>query len=441
MHVQRMQAPFDQDHDSHAETLAQGDEGALDVIQPQAIKQKPNIARQSIDEDAIKVIKRLTRHGYRAYLVGGSVRDLLLGRKPKDFDIATDAYPPDVRRIFRNCRLVGRRFRLAHILFSQGKIIEVATFRQDPLTMMRQPPGDTNGTSLGSQRHVDDQDTDLLIRNDNVFGEPHEDALRRDFTINGLFYDLDRDEVIDYVGGLGDLERFSVRTIGHPDVRIREDPVRMLRAIKFAARLDFGIDPELMDALVAQRRELHRASPPRVFEEILRLLRGGAAHRSIYLTWSTGLLAEVLPQLAAYLDDHCHGVNATWRYLQAIDRHHAERSRLVADAVLLLALLWAPLREFLDGEDSPAHAFEEWMGDVLSHLAIPKRLKERMRLIALSQPRLRNGRVGKLNQRDFYPEALQFLHLDCLSRGEALPAVLTDANRRRRSARSRRRSA
>jgi poly(A) polymerase len=159
------------------------------------------IVAERIDPDAVKVLKRLTRHGHTAYLVGGGVRDLLLGRAPKDFDIATSARPSEVRRLFRNCRVIGRRFRLAHILFAGGKIIEVATFRRDPREQEPEPTDveevedlDVERPSVSAMRG---DDADLLIRHDNTFGDPHEDAIRRDFTINGLFYDLDRDEVID----------------------------------------------------------------------------------------------------------------------------------------------------------------------------------------------------------------------------------------------------
>ena len=177
----------------------------------------PALDHALIDGDAERVVRRLTKGGFTAYLVGGCVRDLLLGLHPKDFDVATSATPNDIRATFRNCRIIGRRFRLAHVFFGK-KIIETATFRANP----REDEGDDDG--------------DLLIRRDNVFGTETEDARRRDFTINGLFYDFEREDVIDHVGGLPDLEARLVRTIGDPDVRFREDPVRMLRAIKFAAR-------------------------------------------------------------------------------------------------------------------------------------------------------------------------------------------------------------
>ncbi len=241
------------------------------------------IARELIDPDADKVVRRLARHGFQAYLVGGCVRDLLLHRTPKDFDVATSATPKEIRQLFRNCRIIGRRFRLAHIFFGP-KIIETSTFRANP-------------------RDGDDasDDDELLIRRDNVFGSDTEDARRRDFTMNGLFYDVEAERVIDHVGGMADLERRVVRTIGDPDIRFREDPVRMLRAVKFAARLDFTIEPVTLAALIRHRGEITKCAQPRVLEELYRLLRGGAAHRSMALLIETGLASNLSPQLATLL--------------------------------------------------------------------------------------------------------------------------------------------
>ncbi len=243
----------------------------------------PALDRSRIDADADRVVRRLARQGYKAYLVGGCVRDLLVGRQPKDFDVATSATPNEVRALFRNCRIIGRRFRLAHVFFGP-KIIETSTFRANP-------------------RDDEDSDApDLLIRRDNVFGTEEEDAVRRDFTINGLFYDVEKEVVIDHVDGLADLDAKLVRTIGEPDVRFREDPVRMLRAIKFAARLDFTIEPATYAALLRQRGEIRKCAAPRVVEEVYRLLRGGAARRSLELLAETGLLEILSSHLAALYD-------------------------------------------------------------------------------------------------------------------------------------------
>ena len=242
----------------------------------------PQLDRDAIDADADRVVRKLARAGHKAYLVGGCVRDLLVERKPKDFDVATSATPNEVKATFRNSRIIGRRFRLAHVFFG-SKIIETATFRANPA-------------------REDGDDSELLIRRDNVFGTETEDARRRDFTINGLFYDVEREEVIDHVGGLADLDAKLVRTIGDPDVRFQEDPVRMLRAIKFAARLDFGFEPATWKALLRWRGEISKCAPPRLLEEMHRLMRGGAARRSFELMVETGVLAVLSPYLAGLLE-------------------------------------------------------------------------------------------------------------------------------------------
>ena len=383
-----------------------------------------------IDPDAVKVLRRLSHGEHTAYLVGGGVRDLLLGRAPKDFDIATSARPQEVKRLFRNCRIIGRRFRLAHILFSRGKVIEVATFRRDP-RFDGQPRARTSDSSTAA---VGDNGVpiplspkpdrwplqDLLIHHDNVFGLPHEDAARRDFTINGLFYDIERQEVIDYVQGMDDLRSGVVRTIGEPAVRFREDPVRLLRAIKFSARLDMGIDPEVYDAMVAQRHGLNRCSRPRVLEELLRLLRGGAAHRSIYLMWDVGVLGVVLPELTAFLEDEAAGASLLWGRLSAIDER-VRAGEPPSDAVLLAALLWGTIAEALECVPQPPTAFESFFTELSERLAVPRRIKDRIRLIAFSQDRLKAGQVERLARRDFFPDAATFYGLQCSAGGQQAP--------------------
>src|SRR6266516_6442178 len=198
--------------------VASGEQEAAVVID----RNDHSISRRRIPENVLKVLYRLHRSGYRAYLCGGSVRDLLTNRTPKDFDVATDAHPAEIRRLFRNSRIIGRRFRLVHIIF-QDMIVEVSTFRREP-------------------ERVADENAELLITDDNTFGSPLQDARRRDFTINALFYNIADFSVIDYVGGIADLTDGLVRVIGEPDVRFREDPVRLMRAIEFASRLGFQIE-------------------------------------------------------------------------------------------------------------------------------------------------------------------------------------------------------
>jgi poly(A) polymerase len=412
------------------------DEAALDAL-PASIPTPEvyhgQIVAERIDPDAVKVLKRLTRHGHTAYLVGGGVRDLLLGRAPKDFDIATSARPSEVRRLFRNCRVIGRRFRLAHILFAGGKIIEVATFRRDPRELRDESDEidevDPEGRmpSLVPGRG---DDADLLIRQDNTFGDPHEDAIRRDFTINGLFYDLERDEVIDYIGGVSDLRAGVVRTIGAPDVRFREDPIRILRAIKFSARLDLGIAPDVYDAMVDQREELSRSAPPRVFEEILRLLRGGAAQRSIYLLWDVGLLGVVLPELSAHVEDQARGADLLWGRLAAMDAMKAE-GRLPSDTVLAATLLYGPLEEAVLGSQSPSDAFEEFFHEINQRLSLPRRMRDRVRLIFAAQRRLARGQKSGLRGREFYADACDLYEIRMLSEGRSMPSGWRDGETQR----------
>ncbi len=404
---------------------------------PEPLVYAHEIPRRLVDPDAAKVIRRLSRHGHTAYLVGGGVRDLLLGRKPKDFDVATSARPYEVRDLFRNCRVIGRRFRLAHVLFAGGKIIEVATFRRDPsqhyeiikpkiahkipLCAGPEPVRLIPATSSVTE----EEDADLLITNDNVFGEPHEDAIRRDFTINGLFYDLERGEVIDFVGGVADLEEHLLRTIGDPNVRFREDPVRILRAIKFSARLDMGLDPEVYDGMVRHRTDLRRAAAPRVLEEVLRFLRGGAAQRSVFLAWDVGVLSEILPEVASFLDDDPEGAELTFGRLKAVDALAAE-DRLPSDAVLLAALFQGPIDEALDGVSDVPVAYEEFIRELSLRLSLPRRLKDRIRLLTMAQRRLRTGRIQSIARREYFADAATLFALDRLAHGQEVPGWAQD---------------
>jgi poly(A) polymerase len=404
-----------------------------------------------IDPDADRVLRRLARHGHKAYLVGGCVRDLLLARTPKDFDIATSATPNQIRDIFRNCRIIGRRFRLAHIFFGD-KIIETSTFRANP-------------------RHEDDNE--LLIRRDNVFGTATEDAQRRDFTINGLFYDVEAEQVIDYIGGLDDLEARLVRTIGDPDIRFREDPVRMLRAIKFAARLGFDVEPRTYAALVRHRDEIKKCSPVRVVEEVYRLLRGGAARRSIELLRQTGIDSVLSARLAAMFgsaaetaDGHRRDRPAAmppedldaeeaewwatwqpparpavsflsesvlaqrrelaWRVLDLLDELAAQ-GRELSNALLMAALL-SPfvLDEMTQPGATPGDAgtaLGELARPLLEELQVARRDSEMVRQILQAQRRLvpsrrRRGRPGALARRDYFDDALAVYEIMARAQGQ-----------------------
>lgn len=256
------------------------------------------ISRANIDPDALKVLYRLANAGYTAYLVGGSVRDLLLGRMPKDFDIGTDARPNQIRRLFRNCFLIGKRFRLAHIVFGR-KVIETSTFRRQPETC--------------------DSDNGVYQTEDNTFGTPEEDAKRRDFTVNGLFYDIKTFSVIDYVGGLDDLARKTIRSIGDPDIRFREDPVRMMRAIKFASRLDFSIDRASQKAILEHHADILNASVPRVCEEVFRLFSYNSSSAAFKMIWEYKLMQDLLPDIHQYIEDSGGQKSVLWKYLAALD--------------------------------------------------------------------------------------------------------------------------
>ncbi len=370
---------------------------------PHCARYDAGFEESRVDPDAQKVVRRLTRHGFEAYLVGGCVRDLLLDRRPKDFDVATDARPEDVRALFRNSRIIGRRFRLVHVLFGGGKVIEVATFRRTP--NLDVDPLDSNGSAA---------DVDLLIRSDNAFGEAHEDALRRDFTINALFYDLERGQILDWVGGMHDIERRVVRTIGDPETRFREDPVRILRAIKFAARLDLGIDPDVYDAMVVTRATLARAARPRLFEEILRLLRGGGAHRSIWLAWELGILSVLLPELASFLDDD-EGDGATsrvWKLLGEVDRLTTARSAPLDDIVLWTLLMLQPMKEACEGERDRVSAAFAFLDPVIERLAVPRRVADAMRRIVAILPRLATGRSGRFARTGLFELANQIHQIE-----------------------------
>ena len=356
-----------------------------------------------IDPDAAKVVKRLTRAGYEAYLVGGAVRDLLIGRSPKDFDVATSARPDDVRRLFRNSRIIGRRFRLVHVLFGGGKVIETATFRRPP-------------------EHADErQSEDLLIRNDNVFGDAHQDAYRRDFTINGLFYDLEHNLVLDWVGGLPDVERRAVHTIGVPVVRFQEDPVRILRAIKFAAQLDLGITPEVYDAMVQCRGALRKAARPRLFEEVLRLLRSGASRRAFWLAWETGVLDVLLPELSTYLADLPEHDNSVWRILQEVDRTTLERKSPLDDTVLWAMLLLEPMREACEGETDRVEAAYAFLEPIVDRLNVPRRIADAVRRIVALMPRAESGRTGRFARTALYPALRDVVELRAAALGEREP--------------------
>jgi poly(A) polymerase len=270
-------------------------ETALPVIRPRA---EHSVSRQQIDDDTLKVLYRLSRSGYLAYLVGGGVRDLLLGRTPKDFDVGTDATPGQIKKLFRNCFLIGRRFRLAHVRFGPERVVEVATFRRK-----------------ATADDLPEDPSDHSFFAENIFGTPQEDAFRRDFTVNALFYDIKTFSIIDYVGGLEDLEARRLRVIGDPLVRFSEDPVRMLRALEFAARLGFSLDAALREGIYASAPLIAEAAPARIREEVMELFRHKVAGQVLRSAQTMGLLSHLLAGF--------EGETATFDLLDHLDRRTA----------------------------------------------------------------------------------------------------------------------
>ena len=355
------------------------------------IRARPDhcISRKNIDQDALRVLYRLDKLGYTAYLVGGGVRDLLLGREPKDFDVGTSAKPNEVKHAFRNCFLIGRRFRLAHICFGR-KVIETATFRQNSQTV---------GEII---EHASEGPFE-----DNTFGTPETDAYRRDFTVNGLFYNIRDFSVIDWVGGLKDLEKKVIRSIGDPMIRFREDPVRMMRAIKFASRLGFKIEKDTDRAMRKLHSMILSASAPRVCEEVFRLFPYGKSEEAFRMMWDYGLMDDLLPELAGFIKRDGGLKSRTWKYLAMLDRYEIAMAKQGYEVVngLRAAVLYAAW-----AHDEPAKS-REIMGTMLRSLKIPKATYFLAVLMIdsikrLSRPPERSRRRFVQN-RDF-PDALDF---------------------------------
>ena len=294
---------------------------------------KQTISNNDIDPDAVSILRRLNKAGHTAYLVGGSVRDLILGRTPKDFDIATSASPRQVRKLFRNAFVIGRRFKLVLVRFGE-KQIEVATFRRSP-----EPDDDADNDEVGA----------LYVDSDNFFGTPEEDAMRRDFTVNALFYDITSSKIIDYTGGLRDASKRVLRSIGDPAIRFREDPVRMLRAVRLSARLDFDIHPVSARAITRHCGEIMLAAKPRLFEEIGRLFTYNKSEEAFRRLWATKLMSEMLPEVDEYINLTGKKKSHFWDYLAALDAMPASEETdkrspyFIQEAPLRMAVLLAPL--------------------------------------------------------------------------------------------------
>lgn len=363
------------------------------------------VSRADISKAALKVLHTLRKGGYEAYLVGGGVRDLLLGRKPKDFDVATNATPAEIRERFRSCRLIGRRFVLAHVRMGH-EIVEVATFR-------------AAADAAAGARPADRITVDGRVVRDNAFGTLEEDAWRRDFSINSLYYDITDFSVLDYTGGVPDLRAGRLRLIGDPDLRFREDPVRMLRAVRFAAKLGFDIDEAAHAAIPRHRERLLEVPPSRLYEEVAKLFLGGAARRSFALLRHYGLCALLFPDIDAGLEEEDESAETSAFIDQALantDVRVAE-DKAVTPAFLFAALLWPVLRRearcaLARGESEAqalASAGERALARQVERLSIPRRRSVVTREIWGMQPRLLSSRgrralglMGRLRFRAAY---------------------------------------
>lgn len=378
-----------------------------------------NVSRKNIPENTLKVLYRLNNSGKKAYLVGGAVRDLLLGREPKDFDVGTDARPGEIRRLFRNSRIIGRRFRLAHVFFQDG-IVEVATFRREPAEEEQDSAGD-----------------ELLITSDNTYGTPREDAFRRDFTINALFYSIADYSVIDYVGGIDDLDDGLIRVIGDPDVRFLEDPVRMLRAIEFAARLKFDVEPGTARGIVRSKGEMAKASPARVTEEIVQLLQCGHAGDALQLMLDFGLLEELLPEVYDMVAADERGLGKFNRIPLVFDEL-VEEGRDVSEGALLAALLLPKvlLRRYdlegMDGRSMSRGDLEELVDEAaepfIARFALSRARSDRTVgalkiFLRLCEPDWTDENRRRFTLRKHFDDALTVLEILTRATGEGWEAV------------------
>lgn len=377
---------------------------ALNVI----TRQEHSISRKQISENALKVLYRLHGAGFDAFLVGGGVRDLLLGEKPKDFDVATNATPEQVRKLFRNCRLIGRRFRLAHVMFGRD-IVEVATFR---------------GHHQAQNSPISMQAESGIILRDNVYGSIDEDAERRDFTINAMYYNIANYSIHDYAGGIEDLEDRLIRLIGDPEVRFREDPVRMLRAIRFAVKLDFDIEEDTAEPIEQLAPLLRNIPAARLYEESLKMLQTGYGLETYHLMREYGLFQQLFPVIAEHFTPDY--ASPTEKMLElALDStdQRVEEGKRVNPAFMFASVLWYPLvhmAEQLMAEtqlsyyDAVMEASNTILDRVVKSLAIPRRHTATIRDIwqlQLRFPRRHGKRAFRLLDINKFRAGFDFLEM------------------------------
>lgn len=352
-----------------------------------------HISRREIPSEALKVLYRLNRQGFRAYLCGGCVRDLLIGVKPRDFDVVTDAHPQQIRHLFRNSRIIGRRFRLVHVLFTD-EVIEVATFRRTPETA---PDG------------MEEKEARIWLN--NAFGTPEEDAFRRDFTVNGLYYNIADFSVIDYVSGLEDLQGGMIRMIGDPERRIIEDPVRMLRALSLAARLKFRVQPELFLAILRHKGEIRDTSPSRLLEEFLKIIRSGAGAPVFAFLRETGLLPLIFPFLAPVAETD--GYDRFLASLGCIDRDIREGHHFTEPVLVGILYFPAVLSAARDAGASALHQASEEIFTIQTDAFFPKAWRHEMQSLLTAWPKLQAPpqRNRRLAERTYLHDALDFARL------------------------------
>ncbi len=399
-------------------------------MDPHIIPRKEHhISRKQVSPNALRTLYRLRSKGFIAYLVGGCVRDLLLTRTPKDFDIATDATPTQIKRLFRNCRLIGRRFRLAHLHF-QDEILEVSTFRRAAL------PSDNVNTEEADQHHRPPRhmkDEDGMVLRDNVFGTPEEDALCRDFTINALAYNIADFSVIDYSTGLSDLHERLIRPIGDPYIRFAEDPVRMLRAVRFAASHDFVIEPAAWESLCRLASAITRVPPARLYEEIQKLFLLGSSRPALGLLEKSGLLTALFPALNRWITTNNRRMMLLEANLDSLDQLY--RSGKPPTLALFLAALFGPSLEeetlTCHRDGIPYHQALDatcatFMKEITGTVTIPGRVGSQLRAILALQPALHRKpprRPAATVSRSEFSDALMYLRLMVHMREESRTTI------------------
>lgn len=367
-----------------------------------------NISKTNINPNALKVLNVLNKSSFQGYLVGGSVRDLLLHKSPKDFDVATSANPNQIKKLFKNARIIGRRFKLVHIMYGRD-IIEVATFRSSNKT---------------NSQHQQQNDHGMLVK-DNVYGTMEDDAFRRDFTINSLYYDIETGGIIDYTGGFYDIQARTIRIIGDANLRYQEDPVRMLRAVRFAAKLDFNIDTATADPIFKNCGLITHVSSSRLFDEIIKIYQCGAAKKAQVLLERYNVFAKLFPQTGA-LQSSDYQLNELINLaLESTDSRIQER-KPVTPAFICAVLLWFPMMDYAqklrnNGEE-PLPAIEQSMAHVLSTqnkiVTIPKRFTQVVREIWMLQyrfPKRAGKRAQNLLRHPRFRAAYDFLALRALA--------------------------